>query len=96
LIPEEIPVVDPSVNQSLAVVVINHFTTVISGAGADAKSELQPALGISWEHQCATRVACYFDRGERYAKLLKGQVQYTHTDPSRCVLIPLVNTGCSS
>ena len=66
---------------AVAVVLMNQVTTKFEGNGAvegqvdetrgGDGSTLVPALGNSWAHACSARCMLYWDRGTRYARLIK-------------------------
>jgi RAD51-like protein 2 len=66
---------------AVAVVLMNQVTTKFEGNGAvegqvdgcrgGDGSTLVPALGNSWAHACSSRCMLYWDRGTRYARLIK-------------------------
>ena len=65
----------------VAVVLMNQVTTKFDGGGGGGSAEgggrresagtLVPALGNSWAHACTTRCMLYWERGSRYARLIK-------------------------
>ena len=66
---------------AVAVVLMNQVTTKFEGNSAvDGQADgcrvgdgstLVPALGNSWAHACTARCMLYWDRGTRYARLIK-------------------------
>ena len=64
----------------VAVVLMNQVTTKFDGGGGgsaegggrrESAGTLVPALGNSWAHACTTRCMLYWERGSRYARLIK-------------------------